>query len=340
MSSIDLKSLTKEQLREIEQKPKSKLSKILDKVILFLPVFSIILALLEYYYVPNYGNNLITDVYGIFLGAQLIIFLVLGILSFFIKRVYYRIRHIAPFATFVYILLMIYDYATLKTNSLLLPYFPWVDNILNAMLTDQAYLLDCIKNSLKLLFTGYFWGVLIGLITGIACGYSKIVSYWISPFMKLLGAIPSITWIPVIMVFASSLFKGAVIVIALGVWFSVTMSSYTGIKNIDVSYYEAARTLGASERQLILNIAIPSALPHIFQGLVMGMSTACVSLLAAEMIGVESGLGWYITWQRGWAKFSNMYGAIIIICIIFVVVNFALGYIRKKVLKWQEGVIQ
>ena len=53
MSSIDLKSLTKEQLREIEQKPKSKLSKILDKVILFLPVFSIILALLEYYYVPN-----------------------------------------------------------------------------------------------------------------------------------------------------------------------------------------------------------------------------------------------------------------------------------------------
>lgn len=142
------------------------------------------------------------------------------------------------------------------------------------------------------------------------------------------------------MVFASSLFKGAVIVIALGVWFSVTMSSYTGIKNIDVAYYEAARTLGASERQLILNIAIPSALPHIFQGLVMGMSTACVSLLAAEMIGVESGLGWYITWQRGWAKFSNMYGAIIIICIIFVIVNFALGYIRRKVLKWQEGVIQ
>lgn len=338
--SIDIKNLTKEQLKEIEQKPKSNLFKVFDRIIIFLPVMAIIFALLEFYYVPNFGENGITDVYGIFLGVQLAIFLILGILSFFIKRVYYKIRHIAPLATFVYILLILYDYATLKTNSLLLPYFPWVDNILNSMVTDRAYLLDCIKNSLKLLFTGYFWGVLIGLITGIACGYSKIVNYWISPFMKLLGAIPSITWIPVIMVFASSLFKGAVIVIALGVWFSVTMSSYTGIKNIDASYYEAARTLGASERQLILNIAIPSALPHIFQGLVMGMSTACVSLLAAEMIGVESGLGWYITWQRGWAKFSNMYGAIIIICIIFVIVNFALGYIRKKVLKWQEGVIQ
>ena len=246
--SIDIKNLTKEQLKEIEQKPKSNLYKVFDRIIIFLPVIAIILALLEFYYVPNYGENGITDVYGIFLGVQLALFLILGILSFFIKRVYYKIRHIAPLATFVYLLLILYDYATLKTNSLLLPYFPWVDNILNAMLTDRAYLLDCIKNSLKLLFTGYFWGVLIGLITGIACGYSKIVSYWISPFMKLLGAIPSITWIPVIMVFASSLFKGAVIVIALGVWFSVTMSSYTGIKNIDVAYYEAARTLGASER--------------------------------------------------------------------------------------------
>lgn len=340
MSNIDIKHLTKEKLREIEQKPKNKFNRFLDKFILFLPAISILIAILEYYYVPNYGNNLITDVYGIFLAIQLIVFLILAILSFFIKSIYYKIRYIAPFASFVYILLMIYDYSTLKTNALLLPYFPWVDNILNAMLEDRVYLLECIKNSLKLLFTGYFYGVVIGLITGITCGYSKIVNYWISPFMKLLGAIPSITWIPVIMVFASSLFKGAVIVIALGVWYSVTMSSFTGIKNIDASYYEAAKTLGANERQLILNIAIPSALPNIFQGLVMGMSTACVSLLAAEMIGVESGLGWYITWQRGWAKFSNMYGAIIIICIIFIVVNYALGYIRKKVLKWQEGVIQ
>ena len=191
-----------------------------------------------------------------------------------------------------------------------------------------------------MLFTGYFYGVVIGLITGIACGYSKFVNYWISPFMKLLGAIPSLTWIPVIMVFAQTLFQGAVIVLAFGVWYSVTMASYVGIKNIDKSYYEAAKTLGANEYQLILKVAIPSALPHIFQGLVLGMSSACLALLAAEMMGVESGLGWYIAWQKGWAKFSNMYAAIIIICIIFVIVNYTLNYVKRKVLKWQEGVIQ
>lgn len=339
MKDLEFGKITKEKLMEIETKPKSKLNKILDNIILFLPSLVLILSLMEYCFIPNHGDYYITDVYGMFLGIQLAIFLVFGILSLFIKRLYYRIRYIAPLVTFIYVLLMLYDYATLKTNYLVLPYFPWVDNILNAMIEDRVYLLTCIKHSLKLLFTGYFYGVVIGLVTGITCGYSKVVNYWVSPFMKLLGAIPSITWIPVIMIFASSLFVGAVIVIALGVWYSVTMASFTGIKNIDRSYYEAAKTLGAKEHQLIFKIAIPSALPHIFQGLVVGMSTACVSLLAAEMIGVEAGLGWYIAWQRGWAKFSNMYAAIIIICIIFVIVNYALGYIRKKVLKWQEGVI-
>ena len=61
--SIDVKNLTKEQLKEIEQKPKSNLYKIFDRIIIFLPVISIILALLEFYYVPNYGENGITMAY-------------------------------------------------------------------------------------------------------------------------------------------------------------------------------------------------------------------------------------------------------------------------------------
>ncbi|MGP1437806.1 MAG: ABC transporter permease [Treponema sp.] len=333
-------NLTKQQLQEIGIKQKTKFQKIVDICIVFLPVIILLFSLFEYYYIPNFGDKKSTNVYGFFLSVQLCIFLFLGVLSLFIKLVFYKTRNIAPFASLVYILLIIYDYAALKTNAMLLPYFPWLDNIFNAMIEDRVYLLDCIKNSLILLFTGYFYGVVIGLITGIACGYSKFVNYWISPFMKLLGAVPSLTWIPVIMVFAQTLFQGAVIVLAFGVWYSVTMASYVGIKNIDKSYYEAAKTLGANEYQLVLKVAIPSALPHIFQGLVLGMSSACLALLAAEMMGVESGLGWYIAWQKGWAKFSNMYAAIIIICIIFVIVNYTLNYAKRKVLKWQEGVIQ
>jgi len=161
-----------------------------------------------------------------------------------------------------------------------------------------------------------------------------------APFLKLLGAIPSTTWIPIVMVLATSLFRGSVFIIALGVWFSVTLSTITGIHNIDKAYYEAAKTLGAKERDLVLRIAIPSALPSIFQGLVQAMSSACMALMIAEMIGVESGLGWYITWQKSWAEYGKMYGAIILICVIFVSVNFILNQIKSRVLRWQEGLVK
>lgn len=162
------------------------------------------------------------------------------------ERAYGYVRFHAPFWTLVMVLFLAYDVATVKTGTLPPPYFPWVDQILTSAIGDADYLLDCIKNSLKLLFSGYFTGVALGLVTGIACGYSKAISYWIDPFLKILGAIPSTTWIPVVMVLATSLFSGAVFIIALGVWFSVTIATATGIRNIGPSMYEAARTLGAN----------------------------------------------------------------------------------------------
>lgn len=67
------------------------------------------------------------------------------------------------------------------------------------------------------------------------------------------------------------------------------------------------------------------------------MSSACTALIVAEMIGVESGLGWYITWQKSWALYGKMYAAIVIICLVFVVVNFLLKCVRDYVLRWRKG---
>lgn len=310
---------------------------LLDRIVCALPVVGGAAAIIEYLYMPSLPGSTLTWTYVWFMGALTCAALVGLVASLASERAYDYVRFHAPFWTLVMVLFLAYDVATVKTGTLPLPYFPWVDQILTSALGDADYLLDCIKNSLKLLFSGYFTGVALGLVTGIACGYSKTISYWIDPFLKILGAIPSTTWIPVVMVLATSLFSGAVFIIALGVWFSVTIATATGIRNIDPSMYEAARTLGANTRQLVLNVAIPSALPSIFQGLTQAMSSACTALIVAEMIGVESGLGWYITWQKSWALYGKMYAAIVIICLVFVAVNFLLKCICDYVLRWRKG---
>ena len=92
------------------------------------------------------------------------------------------------------------------------------------------------------------------------------------------------------MVIASSLFGGAVFIIALGSWFAVTVASMTGIANVDRDYFEAARTLGASEQQLVFQVALPHAMPSILQGCTQAMSSSCTAIMIAEMLGVNQDL--------------------------------------------------
>ena len=335
-----LNNLTRERLRELESAPRTPLRAFFDRLTCFLPVAAGGVALWEYLCLPNVKGAVSTMTYVYFLG--LLTALALGAFLFSLRspRFALVLRFKAPFYAFVFLLLAAYDVLTLKTGTLVLPYFPWADDVLNAMWSDRAYLLDCTMNSLILLFSGYFTGAGLGLITGVACGCSRKIDYWIAPFMKLLGAIPSPTWIPIVMVIAASLFAGSVFIISLGVWYSLTIATMTGIRNIDRAFYDAAQTLGASRRQLVFHVALPFAVPNILQGLTQGMSSACMALITAEMVGVESGLGWYVSWQKSWAQYGKMYAAIVVLCVVFVLVNWTLNRIKRRLLRWQEGAVQ
>jgi len=322
---------------ESERQKKTRGQKILERGKTLLPILTGILHLLEYLYFPNKGTNTCTMVYAYFIMAGITVWTVLFLISYYNTSVYEKLKYKTALYTVIFLLLMAYDLATLKTGKLIMPYFPWVDRVLNAIISDRAKLLDCAYHSLKLLFTGYLGGVLAGLICGIGAGWSPRIRYWVNPFVKVLGAIPTTTYMPIIMILASSLFGGSAFLIGLGVWFPVTVSSLTGVNNINTHYYEVARTLGTSNTGILFRVVVPAAMPTVFGGLTQGMSVACITLMAAEMMGVESGLGWYINWQKGWAEFGKMYGAILIICIIFILVNNLLGVIKRIVLRWQKG---
>ncbi len=333
-------NITVGELIELEEKPKTRLQKIVDRVICFSPILAAAVLLLQYFYVPDFGLNTRTNVFPTIIGFFTAVLIGIFISGFFSKRAYKLLLKNAPIYTVAILALILYDHNTLKTGKLMMPYFPWPDKILNAIIDDRRLLLDCISNSLILLFSGFFTGAVAGLVTGVMTGWYKKVNYWVAPLLKIIGPIPSTTWLPIILIVASSLFKGSVFIIALGVWYPVTMTTFAGVSNVKKSFFEVAKTLGAKELRLIFKVAIPAALPNIFQGLTQGMSVACTTLIVAEMMGVESGLGWYINWQRGWAEFAKMYSAVIIICLTFTAVNLVFGLIKRRALRWQEGVVR
>lgn len=308
---------------------------------LFIPLVFAVLALLEFKYIKNYDPNIeLTNLYPTFLMILGGIYLIFLLASIKVEKVRDTLNYYWPLYTAIFVIFIVFDLLTLKFNILQMPYFPWLDKVLNSMATDRSYLIESVVSSLKLLFTGYIIGGLLGIVTGILAGYFEKVNYWIDPILKLLGPIPTTTWLPLVMVLAINLFQGAVFIISLGVWFQVTLATITGIRNVDPSFYEAARTLGATNKDLVKRIAIPSASPNIFQGLVSAMSAACNALIVAEMMGVESGLGWYITWKSSWADYTAMYGAIILLAVTFVIVNILIKKLSDRVLVWKnEGAI-
>lgn len=341
----DLSKLTRQQLKELEEKEKTSGQILFDRFMVVLPIICGIAAALEYKLIPDNSPNSNPNTYLVFLIAMICVYV--GYVVFANvkkaggdKTVMDDLRYRAPLYSALFLLFAFYDYLTLKTGVLTQPFVPCMNYIMNAAILDYGYLIECTLHTLRLLFLGYFIGVALGLVTGITCGYSERARYWINPIIKFLGPIPTSTWIPIIMVIASSLFGGAVFIIALGSWFAVTVASMTGIANVDRDYFDAARTLGATERQLVFKVAIPHAMPNILAGCTQAMSSACTAIMIAEMMGVKAGLGWYMTWAKSWASYDKMFAALFVICFIFTIVTKILDRIKRHLLRWQNGAVK
>ena len=181
------RQLTREELLEMESAPKTKMQHMLDVVICFCPYFAAIIMFLVYYLMPDAVQNFNPHVFTIVVCFFLALYLIMVVRGLMNKSYFAKVRHKAPLYSVIILVIMLYDFLTVKTAILKQPFFPCVNTVLCAIIDDRALLLKSTLYSLRLLFTGYFIGAILGLITGVACGYSKRINYWVSPIIKKIG---------------------------------------------------------------------------------------------------------------------------------------------------------
>ena len=195
-------------------------------------------------------------------------------------------------------------------------------------------------HSLVLLLSGYLLGCVLGVTCGVLIGWFPKARYWGMPVMKLIGPIPATALIPLSLMLFPSARASATSLIAMAVWFPVTMLTLSGVSNVRASYLDVARTLGAGRGYLIFRVAIPAALPNIFVGLFLGLGASFLTLIVAEAVGVQAGLGWYIDWARAYSDYRKVYAALILMAVYFSTIMTLLFKLRDWVLVWQKGVIK
>jgi NitT/TauT family transport system permease protein len=160
---------------------------------------------------------------------------------------------------------------------------------------SNKYLVN-IAISLRRILLGFFIAIGIGVPMGLAIGRYPRVRDLFMPAVEVLRPIPAIAWVPMAIMLWPNNEASIVYITFIGAFFPILLNTIHGVESLDGVLIRAGRCLGAGEAQLFWNVILPGSLPHIFTGLAVGMGVAWVSLIAAEMISGQFGVG-YFTWE-------------------------------------------
>lgn len=185
--------------------------------------------------------------------------------------------------------------------------------------------------SLRRILLGFSVATVLGITLGLMIGRYRLARQFMFPMLEILRPIPAIAWVPIaIMLWPTN--EGSIVFITfLGSFFPILLSTVHGVTSVDPVLIRAARCLGAKEPALLRQVILPATLPQIFNGLSVGMGVAWVSLIAAEMISGQFGIG-YFTWEA----YSLIQYADIVIGMI--IIGF-LGLACSTVIRWAGRLI-
>ncbi|AVA23723.1 ABC transporter permease subunit [Rhizobium sp. NXC24] len=247
-----------------------------------------------------------------------------------------KITYYGPWLIALGVWFLLWEYTTAKTGWLPKPFFSPPHGLLNVYVVEWQRLLICIAYSLRLWGLGFFSGIAVGFVIGVALGWSVRFNYWAMPVLKLIGPVPATAWIPAAFYFFPTTFDASIFIVALSCGIPVAILTASGVASVNKAYYDVARTLGADARYLILRIAIPASLPHTFVGLFMGLYYSFAVLVVAEMLGARYGLGWYIQFQTAYSGYANVYATIVIMALLCSGIVKLLFVARDRLLTGQE----
>jgi NitT/TauT family transport system permease protein len=150
--------------------------------------------------------------------------------------------------------------------------------------------------SVRRIFAGFTIAASLGIPLGLAIGRFRLARDLLLPMFEVLRPIPAIAWVPMSIMLWPTNEVSIVFITFLGSFFPILLNTIHGVNSLDKVLLRAGSSLGASEPRLFLHVILPGALPQIFTGLTVGMGVAWVSLIAAEMISGQFGVG-YFTWE-------------------------------------------
>ena len=192
--------------------------------------------------------------------------------------------------------------------------------------------------SLERIGLGFAIAVVAGIAIGIPLGLSRPARLWAMPHIEYWRAMPPPALLPISIVLLHSIGNvQKVAFIAFFCLFPVLLNTIDGVRGIDPTFLETARSYGLGRIERIWRIVLPAAFPQIVAGMRIGLSLAVIMMVLSEYFSSTSGVGYVLLISKNTFDFGPMWAAILLIGVLGYVLNLLFLVVERRLLAWHRG---
>jgi sulfonate transport system permease protein len=202
-------------------------------------------------------------------------------------------------------------------------------------LAERGVLAGYVAASAQRVFVGFAIGASLGLGLGALTGLSRRWDVAVGPTLGAIRAVPSLAWVPLLILWLKIGEPSKVTLIAIGAFFPVFTTVAGALRHVDRQLVEAGRAFGLTGVRLLLNVQLPAVLPAVISGLRLALAQAWLFLVAAELIASSTGLGFLLVDSQNNGRVDRILLAIVLLAVIGKLSDSALGvFERWAVRRW------
>ncbi|MCU1514959.1 MAG: transporter permease [Microbacteriaceae bacterium] len=196
-------------------------------------------------------------------------------------------------------------------------------------LAQRGLLFTDIGISTQRVLLGFAFGAIAGLIVGSVIGLSRWASLVLSPTLGGFRAVPSLAWVPLLILYLGINEDSKVILITIGAFFPVFTTLYLGLRHVDRNLVEAARAFGLNGIRLLTTVQLPAVVPALFSGLRLALAQSWLFLVAAELIASSMGLGFLLIDSQNNGRVDRMLLTIVLLALLGKTTDALLGLAER-----------
>jgi NitT/TauT family transport system permease protein len=188
--------------------------------------------------------------------------------------------------------------------------------------------------------SGLLVAVVGGVVCGVALGWFRRAERIVDPLYQLLRQVSAFALFPVFMLFLGIGESSKIAIIVWAAFWPVLLNTISGVKQVERIFVDCARSMGASQGFIFAKVVLPAALPQILTGVRLAGAYSITALVAAEMIGARSGLGFYTLNSQETFQIPDMYAGIVLLALFGLLINKSLSLLERRLLRWRIGLEQ